>query len=78
MFALYDLDDETCPNCGGQAIYGTKEDVSSWKVFVMCENTEDFDEDCTWERMAGRVQMSDVDSHDDVDEQAKEKAKKFT
>lgn len=75
---VYEIDGESCPECGAKAMYGTKEKASSWKVFVMCEHSEDLDKECTWDIMAGSVLLADIDHRDEVEEQAVELAKRFT
>lgn len=78
MMYLDELEGESCPDCGAKVLYGTKEKSSSWKVYVLCEHTEDFEEDCTWEVMGGRVQRSEISHIDEVDDKAQEIAKQFT
>ena len=57
--------DANCPECGGGLLYGTKEEATSYKVFYECS-------ECTWEAMAGRVTLSEIDHQDEVDERARE------
>lgn len=48
MLLMTTLPDASCKHCGGDIRYGTKDEVSSEKVFVDCA-------DCGREAMAGLV-----------------------
>ena len=61
----------SCPECGVQLAYGTKEEPSGWKVFYEC------DDRCGWEQMTGWVSLADVDHQDAGDKQACEIGKRW-
>lgn len=62
-------DSARCPECGEPLYFGTKEEASGWKVYYDCE--------CGWERMVGRIAMSDVEHRDEVHERAREMGERW-
>ncbi|WP_424016175.1 hypothetical protein ACOZ4N_00835 (plasmid) [Halorientalis pallida] len=72
MMLLIEHPSATCPECNEPLLYGTKKEASGWKVYYECSAQ------CGFEETVGRIPMSDVDHHDEVDRKAEEMGERYT
>lgn len=63
---LYPHKFASCPQCGGQILYGLKAESTGWKVVLEC----DPDMECGRQFSSRWIPLSDVDRFDDAYERA--------